>query len=60
MRRVGQGRGALYLVRRSVLDGGIEAHPLDAADEQQNDVYEREMRRRGLVPGASNAQEGRR
>src|SRR5690349_21609150 len=29
VRRVGQGRGALYLVRRSVLDAWIEAHPVD-------------------------------
>ena len=61
--RVGQGRGALYLVRRSVLDAWIEAHPIDTANEQQepqDDGYKREMARRGLVPGASNAQRGRR
>jgi hypothetical protein len=33
VRRVGQGRGALYLVRRSALDAWIEAHPVDAQDE---------------------------
>ncbi len=33
VRRVGQGRGALYLVRRSVLDAWIEAHPVDAPGE---------------------------
>jgi hypothetical protein len=64
VRRVGQGRGALYLVRRSVLDAWIEGHPVDGASEQQepeDDGYEREMARRGLVPGASSkAQRGRR
>ena len=63
VRRVGEGRGALYLVRRSVLDAWIEAHPIDAANEQEaleDDGYEREMARRGLVPGAAKAQRGRR
>ena len=63
VRRVGRGRGALYLVRRAVLDAWIEAHPVDAANERhepEDDGYEREMARRGLVPGAAKAQRGRR
>ena len=63
VRRLGQGRGALYVVRRSVLDAWIEAHPIDAVNEPhepQDDGYEREMARRGLVPAASTAKRGRR
>jgi hypothetical protein len=48
VRRVGQGRGALYLVRRSVLDAWIEAHPLDAPADTEPDDYEREMSKRNL------------
>jgi hypothetical protein len=53
--RVGRGRGTTYLVRRSVLDAWIEAHPVRAIDED-DDGYEREMARRGLV-GAATAQQ---
>jgi hypothetical protein len=60
VRRVGHGRGALYLVRRSVLDAWIEAQPLDVANDTQDDDYEREMARRGLVPGATTAPRRRR
>jgi hypothetical protein len=63
VRRLGQGRGARCLVRRAVLDAWIEAHSIDAASEQQepqDDDYEREIARRGLVPGTSQAQRGRR
>jgi hypothetical protein len=60
VRRVGQGRGALYLVRRSVLDAWIEAHPVDVASTDEDDGYEREMARRGLVPGANGAPRRRR
>ena len=51
VRRTGQGRGALYLVRRSVLDAWIEGQTIDAAPERQDDDYEREMARRGLISG---------
>src|SRR5262249_1006037 len=50
VRRVGQGRGALYLVRRSVLDAWIEAHPVDTSGEAELDDYEREMSKRNLRP----------
>jgi len=52
VRRTGQGRGALYLVRRSTLDAWIEGQTIDVAPEKQNDDYEREMARRGLVSRA--------
>src|SRR5262249_34293922 len=52
VRRVGRGRGALYLVRRSVLDAWIETHTIDASGEEQKDDFEREMKRRGLSPAA--------
>ena len=55
VRRVGEGRGALYLVRRSVLDAWIEAHSLDAPDEPGLDDYEQEMAKRGLRPGLGPA-----
>ena len=51
VRRTGEGRGVLYLVRRSVLDAWIEAHPLDAWREPGVDDYEREMSKRNLRPG---------
>ncbi len=51
VRRVGEGRGALYLVRRSVLDAWIEAHALDAPDKPGLDDYEQEMAKRSLHPG---------
>jgi hypothetical protein len=60
VRRVGQGRGALYLVRRSVLEAWIEAHPVDVANDEQDDDYGREMARRGLVPSTIAAQRRRR
>lgn len=60
VRRVGQGRGALYLVRRSVLDAWIEAQPVDVANDAQDDEFEREMARRGLVPGEAAASRRRR
>lgn len=60
VRRVGNGRGALYLVRCSVLDAWIESHPVDAAANDQHDDYEREMARRGLVPSAAPAPRRRR
>ncbi|APR86219.1 Hypothetical protein A7982_11568 [Minicystis rosea] len=60
MRRVGHGRGALYLVRRSVLDAWIEAQPVDVANDAEDDDYEREMARRGLAPGATAAPRRRR
>jgi hypothetical protein len=53
VRRVGQGRGALYLVRRSVLDAWIEAHPLDMGGEMPADDFEREMAKRNLRSGAA-------
>jgi hypothetical protein len=53
--RVGQGRGALYLVRRSVLDAWIEAHSLDAPDKPGLDDYEQEMAKRSLHPGLAPA-----
>jgi hypothetical protein len=52
VRRVGQGRGALYLVRRSVLDTWIEAQNAAAAEAPPEDAYEAEMRKRSLVPRA--------
>ena len=55
VRRVGHGRGTLYLVRRSVLDAWIDAHPLDAASEEPDDGFEREMSKRGLRRGAGKA-----
>src|SRR5512135_3087306 len=55
VRRVGQGRGALYLVRRSVLDAWIESHPIDTPNEHQDDDYEREMTQRRLVTNAAPA-----
>jgi hypothetical protein len=58
VRRVGEGRGVLYLVRRSVLDAWIEAHPLDAPDKPGLDDYEREMSKRNLRPARSHG-EGR-
>jgi hypothetical protein len=60
VRRVGRGRGALYLVRQSVLDDWIESQAVDAADEGSQDDYEREMQRRGLALGARSATRGRR
>jgi hypothetical protein len=59
VRRVGKGRGALYVVRRSMLDAWIEAHLVDIANEEDDDGYEREMARRGLVAGAASAPRGR-
>jgi hypothetical protein len=56
VRRIGQGRGALYLVRRSVLDAWIEAHPVAASEH--DDGYEREMAQRGLVTGAATRRAG--
>ena len=53
VRRVGQGRGALYLVRRSVLDAWIEAHPVDTSGESELDDYEQEMSKRNLRPTQS-------
>jgi hypothetical protein len=50
VRRVGHGRGALYLVRRSVLDAWIEAHPVDKSGESEFDDYEQEMSKRNLRP----------
>ena len=58
VRRVGQGRGALYLVRRSVLDAWIEAHPLDTSGDTELDDYEREMSKRNLR-SARSRDEGR-
>jgi len=58
VRRVGHGRGALYLVRRSVLDAWIEAHPFDKASEPELDDYEKEMEKRNLRPARPRA-EGR-
>jgi hypothetical protein len=55
VRRTGEGRGALYVVRRSVLDAWIEAHPLDAAREPGADDYEQEMTKRNLRPGLAPA-----
>ena len=60
VRRVGRGRGALYLVRQSVLDDWIESQAVDAADEGPQDDYEREMLRRGLAQGVRPATRGRR
>lgn len=53
VRRVGHGRGALYLVRRSMLDAWIEAHPVDTSDEAELDDYEQEMSKRKLRPTRS-------
>jgi hypothetical protein len=50
---VGHGRGALYLVRRSVLDAWIEAHPVDKSGESEVDEYEQEMSKRNLRPKRS-------
>jgi hypothetical protein len=55
VRRVGQGRGALYLVRRSVLDAWIEAQHATAAEPPPEDAYEREMAKRNLRPGCAPA-----
>jgi len=55
---VGQGRGALYLVRQSALDAWIESQTVDAAREDHADDYEREMVQRGLVSGARRAARG--
>jgi hypothetical protein len=60
VRRVGQGRGALYLVRQSALDAWIEAQTVDAAGGDHDDEYEREMGRRGLVSSAPRPARGRR
>ena len=49
VRRVGQGRGALYLVRRSVLDAWIEAHPVGSSDDSEPDDFEQEMSKRNLL-----------
>lgn len=52
VRRVGSGRGALYLVRRSALDAWIEREHARAAEPSADDAYERELAKRGWVPGA--------
>lgn len=60
VRRLGQGCGALYLLRRAMLDAWIEARPIDASSDQQKwqDDDDREMARRWLLPGGSTAQRG--
>jgi hypothetical protein len=61
VRRVGQRRGALYMLRRSTLDGWIEARPIDASSDHQksqDNGDDREMARRWLLPGGSTAQRG--
>jgi hypothetical protein len=55
VRRTGEGRGALYVVRRSVLDAWVEAHPIDAVREPGVDDYEQEMTKRNLRPGLAPA-----
>ena len=55
VRRTGEGRGVLYLVRRSVLDAWVEAHPIDAVREPGVDDYEQEMTKRNLRPGRAPA-----
>ncbi len=55
VRRTGEGRGALYLVRRSVLDAWVEAHPIDAVREPGVDDYEQEMTKRNLRSGLAPA-----
>ncbi len=55
VRRTGEGRGVLYVVRQSVLDAWIEAHPLDPVREPGVDDYEQEMTKRNLRPGLAPA-----
>jgi hypothetical protein len=51
-RRTGEGRGVLYLVRRSVLDAWVEAHPVDAVREPGADDDEHEMSKRKAATGS--------
>lgn len=58
VKRVGRGRGTLYLVRASALDAWVErehARAVDASGEEQ-DEYEQEMSKRGLRRGAAPEQ----
>jgi hypothetical protein len=57
VRRTGEGRGVLYVVRRSVLDAWIESHPADVPREQGIDDYEQEMAKRNMRPASRD--EGR-
>lgn len=58
VRHVGQGRGALYLVRRSALDAWIEREHARATETQPEDDFEREMSKRGLIAGAAGRRGG--
>ncbi len=53
VRRVGQGRGALYLVRRSALDAWIERESATGAEPEPADDFELAMARSGLRRGAA-------
>jgi hypothetical protein len=55
VRRTGEGRGVLYVVRRSVLDAWIEAHPADVSREPEVDDFEQEMAKRNMRPGIGPA-----
>jgi hypothetical protein len=52
VRRVGQGRGALYLVRRSALEAWIEREHARTAEAPPDDPYQRELAKRGWIAGA--------
>lgn len=54
VRHVGRGRGALYLVRRSVLDAWVEKEHAGSGEAlPEEDAFEREMAKRRLVAGGA-------
>ena len=55
VRRVGNGRGALYLVRRSALEAWIEREHARTAEPPPEDAYARELGKRGWTAGAGRA-----
>jgi hypothetical protein len=55
VRRVGAGRGSLFLVRRSVLDAWIERETTKTSGAPPADDFAAAMARSGLRPGTAKA-----